>query len=167
LKKGLKTLQHDYRETKIQNLRSAGTAQLCLKMLKLLQDKPLLQIQQLDKDFDLNEEEKIKQDLSNKSQISTIIKDLQAEISAVISCEKCLILEYKRNTGLLTDGSGLDINTSQNAWLGKMVRSGEVTCIQETTKERIFIAKTLSKEFGLRIFNAAFVPYYMTLAQVK
>lgn len=67
----------------------------------------------------------------------------------------------------MTDGSGLDINTSQNAWLAKMVRSGEVTCIQETTKERIFIAKTLSKEFGLRIFNAAFVPYYMTLAQVK
>lgn len=36
-------------------------------MLKLLQDKPLLQIQQLDKDFDLNEEEQIKQDISNRS----------------------------------------------------------------------------------------------------
>lgn len=84
-----------------------------------------------------------------------------------MSCEKCLILEYKQDVGLLTDGHGLDINISHNEWLGKMVRAGEVTSIQEATKERIFIAKTLSKEFGLRIFNAAFVPYYMTLAEVK
>jgi hypothetical protein len=106
----------------------------------------------------LNDEQQIKQELSNRSQISSIIKDLQTEISAVVSCEKCLILEYKRDTGLLTDGHGLDINTAQNEWLGKMVRSGGVASIQETTPERIFIAKTLSKEFGLRIFNAAFVP---------
>jgi hypothetical protein len=75
-----------------------------------------------------------------------------------MSCEKCLILEYKRSTGLLIDGHGLVIDTSQNEWLNKLVRTGGVASIHETTPERIYISKTLSKEFGLRIFNAAFVP---------
>lgn len=51
--------------------------------------------------------------------------------------------------------------------LHEILVSMKPKCIHEASKDRIFISKNLSKGFGLRIFNAVFVPFKFMVKSVK
>lgn len=76
-------------------------------------------------------------------------------------------MEYIEETSLLTDDRTTEISIEPGSMLYEILNKRVPTCIHEMTKDRIFITKNMGKQFGLRIFNALFIPFKFKLHNVR
>jgi hypothetical protein len=58
----------------------------------------------------------------------------------------------------LTNGYDIKIKVEKGTFLNEIIKNKQMRCIHEKTEDRINLTAKLNKNFGLRVFNAMFLP---------